>query len=131
MQGKRGSVGVAPTTYAVEHLGISAKQALRFLTPGQYLHVAGICDTYLPNFGTPTATVAMNIGRVEDNLWCFTESGSVLGNLEVRSYFGVLSEFRQIVVAGHEKVQHEGGPRPHVIQAMKTRVEYQERRLAG
>jgi hypothetical protein len=107
------SLAETPDTFSVFHLAASKRDAMKFLpSEAQYLHLV---DTTAPlsNWGTPSLTATMNIGKVSISsfLWCFTECGGPLGNITVRGYFGVFATQQTVVVSGYEKIQYDGRPR--------------------
>lgn len=109
----------------VVHMEVSAKDAMKIVPhEGQYLHLVGLADNVLPFFGSPHFKDMIRASKVTDELWYFVESNGPLGRLTIRGFFGVLPERQEVVVVGFEKVQHDDGPRKHIILKMTNRVSY-------
>jgi len=109
----------------VIHMEASKRDAMKiFPNEGPYVHLVDVADTWLCHFGNPVATTALAIHKWTDDVWSFQETGGPLGNVTIRGFFGVFSEFHQVVVAGFEKVQHAGGPRGYMIVKIENRLSY-------
>jgi hypothetical protein len=108
----------------IARLEVSTKDALKILNEAQYAHLLDVEDASLPYFGTPTATASLTINKENDGVWTYMETGGPLGNIAIRGYFGVPSGRHEVVIAGYEKIQHQGGPKPHVLLKIVNRLDH-------
>lgn len=108
----------ASTRRTVVVLPVAMKEARKFLSPGQYLHITDLVKQ-LADFGA-----AGGVPGVEPfgDFWELKAKGGILGKINTRIYFADLKEQREVVVLHAYKKEKEGATSPHVRIKLRGRL---------
>jgi hypothetical protein len=117
---KTGTVDVKSTYFTVKVLAMAKKEGREFLRPAQYLHVTDIIKR-LAYFNRPEEMSDMRIEKVVD-FYELKEKGGPLGKINLRIFFGVFADTREIVVVKVYKKEQEHRTPRHIVLNVQSRL---------
>lgn len=122
--GVRAGAGPPPGyQWSAFYLSAARDEATEFLNDGQYAHAADLVRA-LASEEDPTHPVTVTVEPVED-FYELKDKGGILGKINLRIYFVVLSEERAILIVAAIKKEPEG----QIPRWAKTRVRYRLRKF--
>lgn len=94
--------------WSVWILGVAFDDAMRFLSPVQYEHLA-MQFKELASQDDPTHSDSISVRSMHPESYCeLRDKGGVLGNINARVFFGIDKESRAIVVLGSINKKNDG-----------------------
>lgn len=122
--------GVEPSrALKIIPLSVAIKEARAFLNEAQYLHVVGLVRR-LSEFGNEEAMSDMRIEKIAQSIWELKDKGGVLGKINLRVFFGHLTNRELIIVLGAIKKENQHSTPRHIVIRMHNRLRDYARRLA-
>ena len=114
--------------WSVWILSLAFDEAMSFLTPVQYEHLA-MQFRELASQDDPTHSVSVSVrSMTPETYYELRDKGGVLGNINVRVFFGVDKDSRAIVVLGSINKKNDGPtPTGDVIRIRRRWRKYQNR----
>lgn len=107
------------SSWSVVVLDRARSEAAEFLSVPQYQHLAEQFRE-LARQGDPTHSATVSVRKIED-YWEVRDKGGILGNLNVRVFFGVDEVRRRIVVLGMIAKQYDGPTPLGDVRRMRRR----------
>ncbi|MCX7427687.1 MAG: hypothetical protein NTW96_18920 [Planctomycetia bacterium] len=107
--------------WVVVVLEAAKKEGHKILTDLQYDHIVDVLKR-LVDFGNPAATGDLDIKPIR-SFHELREKGGILGRINLRVYFGVVSEEGELVVAKVYKKEDDGPTPRHVVVLVEDRLE--------
>lgn len=106
--------------YKVVVLACAKREGRKILNAGQYEHVSDIVKR-LVDFDDAQEMSDMRIGPIGD-FFELKEKGGLLGNINLRLFFGRLNREREIVVVKAYKKEEESQTPRHVVLNVESRL---------
>ena len=108
--------------WKLSHVAVSAKEAHRFLDQTQYAHAVDLC-VQLAEERDPQRPLTLDVEGIEE-FYELKDKGGVLGKINLRIYFVVFDDTKEIMVLGSWNKNVEGKVPPYIKTKMRARLRF-------
>ena len=108
--------------WKLSHVAVAAKEGGRFLDETQYAHAVDLC-VQLAEEQDPRRPLTLDVDKIEE-FYELKDKGGVLGKINLRIYFAVFDESKEVVVLGCWNKNVEGKVPTYIKTRMRNRLRF-------
>ena len=106
--------------WKLSHVAVVAKESHRFLDPNQYAHAVDLC-VQLAEERDPRRPPTLDVEKIEE-FYELKDKGGLLGKINLRIYFAVFDDTKEIMVLGCWNKKVEGRVPAYIKTKMRARL---------